>query len=998
MSHLKLVTGTTSPHTTVYIEALEQLDTGMCIIDDDGAVLASNQQFCQLLGLPPEWPTPKAAGKTVSAAEVLVSGWLTRVEAQGDFAETVALSDQVTLQVEGRGLPSGGVSLAVTEVADADRQKLRDSEDRFRSAAETKVGTYYQSDLDGSLTYGGEIVAKLLGRTLAELNEAGWEDIHVAPGRRAEFLSELERTNGQVREFQAAFRHKSGKEVWLSSDTRYRYDDAGNPVGLEGVIRNITDQKQQELALCRTENSLKQVQRLAKIGYWGRSFVTGEQYWSDATFDFFGFEKGDVPEFETMMNRIHPEDQNLMADAMAAIYAGNAYQEFEFRVVSPSGSVGYLRDVLEVEFDSEGRPVRAFGVIQDVTEARLGEAALRASEARLHAVIDNTSELILLKGLDGRFQLAGKGFESAYGIPVDDVVGKTPREVFPGEFADRVVEQDARVIATGQALQEEFVAPFADGTEHVLLVSKFPVRDETGGIVGIGAINTDITERIADRRALSESEARIRSLLAYSPDAISLKDSEGRFQIVNEKAAEFLNLAAEEMRGHTIWDLLPDGDWQSSDVSDAQVLAGERAVVEDEIPVEIPGRGKCILHRTKFPVLDSSQQTVGVGTITHDVTEARLAENALLKSEEKFQAIFEQAGLGIGIVGRTGNFLDVNNAMAEMFGFTRDEMTGESIGSLTVDDDIERSRKQFEALLAKENDIARFEKKYLRKGSEPFEANLVSTAVFDQDGEFEFTVALIEDITERRKTESALRESEELLRSLTDNLPNALTIKDENGQFVFANPAVEQVFRISPEDFIGQTAHPVSADADWPTILLPDSEILSGERELSDEEVRFTLGDGTKRIIQVTKFPVRDAAGRPTKVGTICTDITESFEAEEALRESEGRFRALVDNLPAGVTLKDRHHNVLLANETIEEWFGIRPQEFLDEKFHDVMPSRQNSKFVEAQERVLETNATVETEIETTFVDGTEHQLQAIFFPSKAVMVRSSMSAPSALT
>ena len=133
MSRLKLVAGAASADETVYSEAFEQLDAGLCIIDGDGAVLMNNQAFCRLLDLPFDWGSPKAAERAIPASEELVTGWLARIASEGGLAETVALSDHLTLRVVGKALPSGGASLTLTEAADGDRRALAESEARFRA-------------------------------------------------------------------------------------------------------------------------------------------------------------------------------------------------------------------------------------------------------------------------------------------------------------------------------------------------------------------------------------------------------------------------------------------------------------------------------------------------------------------------------------------------------------------------------------------------------------------------------------------------------------------------------------------------------------------------------------------------------------------------------------------------------------------------------------------------------------------------------------------------
>jgi PAS domain S-box-containing protein len=658
----------------------------------------------------------------------------------------VALSDRLTLRVVGKALPSGGVSLTLTETADdsapiidittpaADGLARRDAEERFRGVVENMADIYYHSDLDGKTTLGRPAIGQLLGYMPDEFDSLDWRVLHVNLDRRAKFLEELNRNDGQVRDFEAAYRHKNGETVWLSTNARYRYGDDGEPVGLEGVVRNITKQKSTEESLRRSDASLRQAQRMAGIGYWHRDSHAGETKWSDEIYEFFDFDREAVPSFEEMVARLHPDDQHILADTMVRTNDGEPHQEIEFRVVSRSGEVRYLKDLIEIDFDSEGVAVNIFGTVQDITETRLAEQVLRESEVRFRSLFDNI------------------------------------------------------------------------------------------------------------------------------PNAVSLKDKEDRFILVNKHFEEMFNCSHESVSGELFLSAMPVSDnWHSVLAADQRIMAGSKERYVETLNLQFDDGVTRTLEIRKFPVLDAEGSITGIGTITTD-------------------------------------------------------------------------------------------------------------------------------ITENTQTESALRESEELLRMLTDNLPNALTIKDEAGRFVFANPAVKQVFRTSPESFIGATAHPVSPDADWPSILQADTEILAGERELSDEEVRFTLTDGTKRVIQVTKFPLRDAAGLPVKVGTICTDITERFQASRALLESEERFRALVDNLPAGVILKGPDQNVLFINELIEEWYGISLDQVAGKRIGDFTQHSQvnaatHERMLQAQQEVFDSGKAVELEIPLTFDDCSDRHLQVIVFP-----------------
>ena len=570
MSHLKLVSSTTPHDSAPYSEALEQLDAGLCIFDGDGAVMANNQVFCRLLDLPSDWASPKATNRPIPASEELVTGWLARVASEGRFAETVALSDRLILRVAGKALPSGGVSLTLTEIADdsvpvADITKqvvaqwaLHDAEEDFRGVVENMADIYYHSDLDGKTTLGRPAIGQLLGYTPEEFDTLDWRMLHVDLARRAKFLEELNRNSGQVRDFEAAYRHKNGKTVWLSTNARYRYGNDGEPVGLEGVVRDISEQKSTEESLRRSEASLRQAQRMAGIGYWHRNSFGGETKWSDEIYEFFDFDKGAVPSFEEMVARLHPEDQHILIDTMVKTNAGEPYQEIEFRAVSRSGEVRYLKDLIEIELDSEGEAVSIFGTVQDVTETRLAEQVLRESEERFRSLFDNI------------------------------------------------------------------------------------------------------------------------------PNGVSLKNKEHRFVLVNKYFEEMFNCTQESVSGELVLSVMPEFDnGHSVLAADQRLIAGSKERYVETLNLQFDDGVTRTLEVRKFPVLDADGAITGIGTITTDITETTRTESALRESEAKFHAIFEQAGLGIGVVGCDGEFLDVNRAMAEMFSFTPDELVGESIRSLT---------------------------------------------------------------------------------------------------------------------------------------------------------------------------------------------------------------------------------------------------------------------------------------------------------------------------
>ena len=238
-------------------------------------------------------------------------------------------------------------------------------------------------------------------------------------------------------------------------------------------------------------------------------------------------------------------------------------------------------------------------------------------------------------------------------------------------------------------------------------------------------------------------------------------------------------------------------------------------------------------------------------------------------------------------------------------------------------------------------------------------------------------------LTEQKQAQKALRESEERFRTLIDNMPAGITLKDSEGRLLLTNRMFEEWYDLPREYLLGKRIEEVRPDIVHDPTHSAERAVVAGQKRVQvEQEVDFA--DGSIHHVLYTAFPVRSDDGSEVNVATIGIDLTEQNNTERLLVESEERFRALVDNLPAGVTLKDRDQNIVFVNGRIEEWYGVGSEEFLGKKFHDVVKSHHNESSAQAQRAVFESGEPVETELSAIFKDGSEHLLQTIFFPVKS--------------
>jgi PAS domain S-box-containing protein len=188
---------------------------------------------------------------------------------------------------------------------------------------------------------------------------------------------------------------EDGNERWNSTSKVPLENDSGEIVGIVGVTRDVTERKWVEEALRKSEENLADAQRMARLGSWEWNTKTGEVSWSDEIFRIYGFAPDEfVPTLDKLMEVVHLDDQELIARRIQAALREKEPYDFEHRIVRPDGEVRVVHRRAEVVFDEEGEPLRMVGTVHDITERKRTEKALKESEERYRAVMEQSVEAI----------------------------------------------------------------------------------------------------------------------------------------------------------------------------------------------------------------------------------------------------------------------------------------------------------------------------------------------------------------------------------------------------------------------------------------------------------------------------------------------------------------------------------------------------------------------------------------------------------------------------
>ena len=300
----------------------------------------------------------------------------------------------------------------------------------------------------------------------------------------------------------------------------------------------MRDLEKLNAALQISEAYLAEAQRIAHVGYWERDLATNLLTWSDETFRIFGLLPGSGRvTFARLQELVHPEDRQRIAAAGAEALRAGAPYDAEYRIVRPNGEVRILYSRGNVTRDESGRTRRMFGIVQDLTERKLAEAALR-ERAQL---LDLTHDTIFVRSMNDVVSFWNRGAEQLYGWNKEEALGQISHQLLRTIFPSPLEEITSELLSTGH-WEGELVHTKRDGTQ-VTVASRWSLRqDERGRPVGILETNNDITER-------KRAEYLTGHVFESSPDGMAIIGRDYRFQRVNPVHERFWEQPAGSMVG-----------------------------------------------------------------------------------------------------------------------------------------------------------------------------------------------------------------------------------------------------------------------------------------------------------------------------------------------------------------------------------------------------------------------------------------------------------------
>jgi len=554
------------------------------------------------------------------------------------------------------------------------------------------------------------------------------------------------------------------------------------------------------------------------------------------------------------------------------------------------------------------------------------------------SIWDSNLNLIYINNANLRYLPAG--------TKKSDVLGKNIKEMIPSAEKSGHYERYKHVLETGEPLTIEDFKIDPKYGDRYLSIKAFKISD------GIGIISSDVTERKRTEEALQRSEERLRAYFENAPDAIFVYDFNGIFLDGNRKG--------EELTGYSKDELIGKNFIESGLFSEEYALKAMNAVLKDargetagpeEYEITRKDGQKKYLESTSFVV--SSQWKGEVIGIARDITERkhfekelndykqnlekmveeRTAELAsayeeLRESEERLRSFFENVPDILFAHNMEGQFTDINKKGLELSGYSRDEIVGKNIletGILPLD--------QIEGVVAGIKGIEEgksgypYEVQLMKKDGSRIAVEAVSFPI-KRKGVLE-VMGIARDITERKRMENALKNSEEKLRTMFASMADGVVVTDLEGIFKDANEALLRMFGYSKkEDVMGINGFAFIAEKDR-NLAMNDMTQLFSDGLVTGRSWTFKHRSGGEFQAELSTALLKDAKGNPTDILVVMRDITKRKQIEEALRESEQKLRLMFDAINEGIFVIDLDGTVAEVNGGVEKITGYRRKQLL---------------------------------------------------------------------
>lgn len=736
-----------------------------------------------------------------------------------------------------------------------------------------------------------------------------------------------------------------GTTYWFSM-TMSLHDDGESIVS---VVRDISETRRAQEALKRSREELDLALKGADLAPWDWYEKRQEMVFSQRFADFLGFSVKKLGKYgKDRFRLVHPDDVGLVKQKWTEHFTGQTpFYSAEYRILTNDGTYKWVMDRGSiVERDAEGKPFRAAGTIRDITWEKLTLEALGQSEEKyLRLVNDSIQGIVIIQ--KGQIMFANPAYAKIVGRTVGELLSMSAKEVWSiVEPEDRVVlEKRNQDSIKGQDLPRHrfrYVRPNGE----IRWVESYAKGIEYEGDTALQAVEVDITDQYVAEQKLRQSEERYRELYENLSDGVITTDPEGIVTFCSPVAAEMFGYVPEDIMTNSVEMLIHPDDraWVITTFEANTLNLNER--YEGLEARGIRKDGTIFYFHATGTAIRRDGQHIGFQSLVRNISERVESEKALRAQRDLAEMYLKMAGNIFLVLDEDGNISLLNRAGRHVIGIADDEdVVGVSWFDFVPPEERAESRALFDQVIhGKVDDTGYHERRIVTRRGEERLIAWRRNLLYDDKKEIIGMLSSGEDITERRRSEKILEESETKYRMLVERSNIGIAVLQYPPlRVLFTNEATIKTLGFSSDEFASYTpAHLKSLvhPDDLPRFLKTLGEIMAGEVGQYHPSYEYRVYNRDGSIAWIRDAPQKVIYQGEPAILTIGIIITGEKQRMSALERKVGEYTAALDSASEGIVMVEENR-ITNANKSFLDMLGYSFDDTKGKSLWSLSPRKQ---------------------------------------------------------
>jgi len=815
---------------------------------------------------------------------------------------------------------------------------------------------YFETDLAGNFIFFNERLLRALGYTAGEIRHMNFRQI-VDPEHSPKVYNAFNQillTGEPIHGFEWQVIKKDGGKMDIETSAALLHTSEGKPAGFYGISHDITQRKQTERKLRASEERYRHIVYSIEESYFEVDLKGNILFFNDSSPRDTQYSADEISKMN-YRQFTNEENAKKVYDAFHQVYlTGEPVKALEWKIFRKDGRMLDVESSVTLMRDDEGRPCGFRGITRDVGQRK-------ETERRLRLMTENIRDVIWTRDFDLNLTYISPSIYRMTGYTVDEVMAAKNKyfsispdpEGFKRLLSEKLTYAMAHPFEKSDPMTVETQFRRKDGSILWVEINASFNRDENGLPFEIIGVTRDISERKKAEETFKESEKLHRMIVENMQDSIMLLDFNLDYIYQSPSEIRLTGWTAEEVRNVPIKDQMTPESYAMVEQILAEEIRRERSgespdlhrqrVMELEVYTK---DGRTIWEEvTSSFYRDETGKAIGILLAARDITERKKAQQAFAESEKRYRMIVENMHDSISTLDMNLKPLYISPSEIHITGYTAEEAMVLEPGRLLTPE----SREYVKKVIAEE-----FAKEFSGDPVDPHRAVTMEVELYhkdgsriwnevqasfnrDKDGKPVEIMLVGRDITQRRKIEEALRESEKRYRMIVENMHDTIWTMDMDLNYTYQSPSEIRVTGYTPEEIMQIPIEKMLTPASFAEVTRLFAEEL--EKEFSGQpidpnrsrtiELEMYHKDGHTIWQEISASFSRDEKNKPVEIMLVGRDVTERKKMEAALKESEKRYRMIVENMQDTISILDMNLNYVYQSPSEIRITGYTPEEIM---------------------------------------------------------------------